>query len=256
MINTSAPRQQIQSVARAARILIAVAESPHGLTATDVAETLQVPLSTAYHLLATLEDEELVAKEIGKRYLPGAKFVDLTNAPGLRPRVDAAHRRALKNLADATRETTYLTGWFRGEVRILATVEGSQAVRVAGLEVGLAGDVHARASAKVLLAFADNDQREEVLAGVEYTPFSPFTVRDRNALEAQFAQIRREGIFYDQGEYREGVRSLSAPIRRADGRVVAAIALTVPEQRYIRHESTLVDALSAAVALAEVVDPG
>lgn len=243
-------RQVIQSVARASRILLTVARSPHGLTATEVASIVGLSMPTAYHLLATLEEEKLLSKESGKRYTLGMSAIDIANSPGLRVRVDAKHRQALRRLAETTRETAYLTGWFRGEIRILAMVEGSQAVRVAGLEVGFTGDVHARASAKVLLAFADEEQRSSILDNHEYTRFTPMTVSDRAGLEAQMAEIRRTGILYDRGEYREDVRSLSAPIR-SDGRVVAALAVTVPSSRYERTESTLVQALLSAVTLAE-----
>lgn len=243
-------RQVIQSVARASRILLAVARSPHGLTATEVAAVAGLAMPTAYHLLATLEDEGLLCKEVGKRYTLGLSAIDIANSPALRVRVEAKHREALKRLAETTRETAYLTGWFRGEIRILAMVEGSQAVRVAGLEVGFTGDVHARASAKVLLAFADEEQRSSILENLDYRRFTPMTVSDRAGLEGQLAEIRRAGILYDRGEYREDVRSLSAPIR-SDGRVVAALAVTVPSSRYERTESALIEAVLSAVTLAE-----
>jgi IclR family acetate operon transcriptional repressor len=243
-------RQTIQSVARASRILLDIARSPAGLTATEVAASAGLTISTSYHLLATLEDEHLLAKESGKRYTLGPAAIDIANAPGLRPRPTPRHRRALAQLAEATRETAYLTGWFRGEIRILATVEGSQAVRVAGLEVGLTDDVHARASGKVLLAFADEARRSRLLEDYEYTRFTPITVSSREAFEVQMAEIRRAGIVFDRGEYREDVRSVSAPIRSGD-RVVAALALTAPADRYERTEPELVAALLEATALAD-----
>ncbi|MGO4689515.1 IclR family transcriptional regulator [Glaciibacter sp. 2TAF33] len=240
----------IQSVARASRILLSVARSTNGLTASEVATSFGLPLPTAYHLLTTLEHEQLLSKEPGKRYVLGAGAADIANAPGLRARVERRHRQALAQLADTTQETAYLTGWFRGEIRILATVEGSQAVRVVGLEVGQTGDVHARANAKVLLAFADHEQRSRILDSYEFTRFTPVTVRDRAALEAQMAEIRRTGIFYDRGEFQEDVRSVSAPIRR-NGHVAAALAVTSPAGRYERTEPALVSALLSAVAFAE-----
>ena len=243
-------RQLVQSVSRASRILLAIARSEHGLTASDIATSSGLPLPTAYHLLATLEHEGLLSKEPGKRYVLGRNASDIANAPGLRARTEPRFRQALARLAETTKETTYLTAWFRGEIRILATVEGSHAVRVAGLEVGQTREVHARASAKVLLAFADDAQRSELLDHLEFTRFTPVTVRDRAALEAQMAEIRRKDIVFDHGEFREDVRSVSAPIRR-DGRVVAALAVLAPAGRYERTEPALVAALTSAVAFAQ-----
>lgn len=109
-------------------------------------------------------------------------------------------------------------------------------MRVAGLDVGHTGDVHARASAKVLLAFADEERRSQVLDGHEFTRFTPVTVADRATLEEQLSEIRRTGILYDRGEYREDVRSLSAPIWQ-EGRVVAALAVLAPAECYQRTET-------------------
>lgn len=252
MSQTVAPkqRQTIQSVARASRILLAIAHAPNGLSASQVAELIGLSLPTAYHLLATLEDERLLSKDAEKRYVLGAGAAEIANAPGLRPHIRPRYRRALKQLADVTRETAYLTAWFRGEIRILATVEGSHAVRVAGLEVGTTADVHARASAKVLLAFAEEATRTQILEELDFTPFTPLTIPDRPSFEAQMAEIRRTGILYDLGEYREDVRSISAPIHR-DGQVVAALAVLAPSGRYERTEPHLVESLLAAVEYAE-----
>lgn len=243
-------RQVIQSVVRASRILLAVAETPDGLTASEIASQQDLAMPTAYHLLATLEEEELLYKEPGKRYTLGHRAVDLANSPNLRVRIDPQHRYALQELAESTHETAYLTAWFRGEIRILDMVEGSQAVRVAGLEVGLVDAVHARASAKVLLAYTDEDHRSQILEHHDFTRFTSLTVPDRASLATQLREIRRTGFFYDEGEYQEGVRVLSAPIQK-DGKVVAAFAITVPASRYEETQSFLMSELWNAVNLAE-----
>lgn len=243
-------RQVIQSVVRASRILLTVAESQNGLTASELSSKLDLALPTAYHLLATLEEEKLLHKEPGKRYMLGQSAVDLANSPNLRVRVDARHRHALRKLAETTQETAYLTGWFRGEIRILDMLEGSQAVRVAGLEVGLVDGIHARASAKVLLAYIDEEHRSQILDSHNYIQFTSLTVPDGVSLEAQLNEIRRDGIFYDPGEFQEGVRVLSAPIRK-DGKVVAALAISAPASRYEETESFLVSTLLDVAEFAE-----
>lgn len=242
-------RQRIRSVMRASRMLLAVAGAGDGLTATEVASKLGLTLSTAYHLLASLEDAGLLAKAAGKHYVLGRGAVEIANSPNLRPRIEPAHRLALGRLAELTRETAYLTAWFRGDPRILATVEGPQAVRVAGLQVGYSGAVHARASSKLLLAFADDELRAAVLGACDFAAYTPETIPDRSGLDEELERIRRADIAYDRGEYREGVRSLSAPIRR-DGAVVAALAVSAPADRFERTEAELVSTLRACAEAA------
>ncbi|WP_104176463.1 IclR family transcriptional regulator [Cryobacterium sp. Y50] len=232
----------IQSVARASRILLEVSHSYEGKTASQIASQFELTLSTAYHLLSTLAQEGLLVKTEGKRYQLGPAAVEIANSPVLRPRTPLAHRDALRRLAARTRETTFLTGWHRGNVQILATVEGAHAVRVVGLEVGFTQSVHARASGKLLLAHADETLLEIVLDGYEFVRHTPNTLLDRAALDADLDRVRSEGLGRDCEEYREGVYSVSAPIR-VDGRVVAALTVSSPIERFLRTEREIVVAL-------------
>jgi len=63
---------RVQSAARAMAILVAVAESPPGLRAMEIAQTLGLGRQTTYHLLHTLIGCGMLAhttKEIRERYL-------------------------------------------------------------------------------------------------------------------------------------------------------------------------------------------
>ncbi|MDX2377977.1 helix-turn-helix domain-containing protein [Microbacterium sp. LRZ72] len=241
----AAKRQRIQSVVRATRMLLCIAKSASGLTATDLARTQGLTLPTAFRLLATLEDEGLLYKTFDKRYVLGSATIEIANAPGLRPRMETRHLEVLRHVAEVTRETAYLTGWFRDEIQILATVEGSQAVRVAGLQVGYAEAVHARASAKLLLAFADEHRRSAALDSHDFTPYTAQTIRTRAALERELQAIQRTGIAQDRDEYHEGVRTVSAPIY-TNKVVVAALAVSAPSERFAQNERALVEAVVSA----------
>jgi IclR family acetate operon transcriptional repressor len=235
----------IQSVQRASRIIRAVAAAPNGLAAQEVAVQFGLTLSTAYHLLSTLAEEGMLAKVAGRRYVLGWAAGEVANSVdrGLRP--PASHLAALNHVAEETGETAYLTAWRLGSIRILATVEGAHAVRVAGLDVGFVGSIHARASGKLLLAYADPPDRESALSRCAFERHTPHTIVNRQALDEDLARIRVEGLGRDRQEFREGVYSVSAPIRH-DGAVVAALALSAPVQRFLERESEIVAALRSA----------
>lgn len=240
----------IQSVARASRILLAVARSEQGLTATEVANSFSLTLSTAHHLLSTLADEGLLAKVENRRYEVGPAGMDIANSATLRPRSVRSHRDALRRLAALTQETAFLTGWHHESIRILATVEGAQAVRVAGLEVGFDRSAHARAGGKLLLAFAADEVRENVLGHAELARHTANTLTERVLLDAEFERIRAEGIALDREEFREGVVSVSAPVRREE-QVVAALTVSLPAVRFARSERIVREALRVVATEAE-----
>jgi len=64
------------------------------------------------------------------------------------------------------------------------------------------------------------------LTGIKLSPRTPKTLTTRAALEAECADIRRQGYALDNEEYHLGVRCLAAPVFDASGAVAAAIGIT------------------------------
>lgn len=250
MSASSGSSTTIQSVSRASRILVAVAGVSGGLTAQQVSDRLGLGLSTAYHLLSTLADEGMLAKVEGRRYTLGRVLGEIAATIVRELRPPARYLRALDQVAESTGETAYLTGWHVGTITILATVEGAHAVRVAGLETGFTESVHARASGKLLLAFAEPAARDALMGTHELTRYTPATITDAARFDDELSHIRAAGEAHDREEYREGVRTLARPILE-HGTVTAALAVSAPAARFEAHEEAIRSALADACARAQ-----
>src|SRR3954452_17178542 len=97
--------QRVQSVARAAELLKAL-ETP--ATVFDLADRTGLNRSTAWRILATLEDEGLVERDPATgRYAVGYALVALAAGAGHEPLVRRAHGQ-LSALAEACAETASL----------------------------------------------------------------------------------------------------------------------------------------------------
>lgn len=239
----------IQSVERAARILLFVAENPR-VQASEVAERFALSAPTVHHLLSTLVLEGLLRKDSTRRYELGSASERIADGVLQHLRPPAELHPALAELARRTGESCYLTAWRGDRIRVIAVIEGEHAVRVSGLVVGFSDDIHARVGARVLLAYADDDLRDWVLADYEYAALTPHTLRTRSELDAELDRIRSSGIAHDHEELRIGVYSISAPVL-LDGRVRAALSLTAPVERFERNEDAYVSALRHCASLPE-----
>ena len=237
----------IQSVERAARILLYVADSP-GVQAAEIAARFDLSTPTAHHLLSTLVQEGLLRKDSARRYELGSASERIGEGVARQLRPPAELRHALSELARRTGESSYLTAWRGDRIRVIAVVEGEHAVRVSGLVVGYSEDIHARVGAQVMLAHADADLRDWALSGYDYRPLTPNTVRTREQLDAALERIRRTGLADDPEQLRVGVHSISAPVW-LDGRVRAALSLTAPTERFRAHETEYVAALLDCASL-------
>lgn len=234
------PQPRIQSVARASRILLFVAQH-EDRRAKDIASAQDLPLATTHHLLATLVAEGLLSKDSNRRYRLGSKVGVLAEAFASGDAIPGQYIMALRKLAALTGETTYLSGWYRDEIRVLAVEEGSHAVRVAGLGTGSQGNAHARASGKLLLALARPSLRATYLETHPVKPLTSRTIVDPEKLDREFLRIRSQGYALDEGEFVDGVACVSAPLSE-DGSTIAAVTLSAPLDRFLRNKHDLIEA--------------
>ena len=233
----ASPPTRIRSVRRAAALLEHVALTPAGSTATAAAAALDVPVPTAYHLLNTLVDAGLLAKDERRRYRLGARVGLLAEAFLAQVSAPAYLVDRLRELADRTGETAYLSAWRGSDAVLLQIVEGRRAVRVSGLHLGYSGAAHVRASGKVLLAYG----RPGTLA--DYVRTHAVDAAD---LAAEIDAARRAGYAIDEEEFAEGVACIAAPV--ADGTM--AIGISAPVERYRSRRRELIDAVVAVAGSA------
>jgi IclR family acetate operon transcriptional repressor len=248
---TPAPTR-IQSVERAARLLLLLARSQDGSTVTHAARELDLAVPTAHHLLATLASEGLAVKDSRRRYALGPRIAVLADGFA-RQAAPEYLLRPLRWLAEETGETAYLAAWGEGEIRALASVEGANPVRVAEVDRGAYRHAHARATGKLLLAHARPELREAYLAAHPLERLTPRTIVDREALDAELRAIRARGYAEDREEYHEGIACVSAPVLY-DGDVIAAYTVSTPAHGFARRRASLRAAVFAAADAAASPD--
>jgi DNA-binding IclR family transcriptional regulator len=204
-----------------------------------------------HHVLTTLSQEGLLAKGADRRYRMGAKIGVLAAAFAREQAVPTLWQRALAGLAASTGETAYLAGWRSGEIRILAGLEGSRAVRVAAVQVGSYADAHARATGKLLLALASPGERAAYLARHPLRRLTAKTITNHERLETELERIRGVRYATDDEEFAEGLACLSVPI--VDGTtILGAFTVSAPSQRFRAERRTLLE--EARRAAAEAVE--
>lgn len=236
-------------------VLAAVA-SNGSMSAKEVSATLQSPLPTTYHMLNTLVAEGALVKNGARGYRLGPTIGALSDAYLEQGEPVAMLESSLRELANLTGETAYVSAWQNGEIAVVATAEGSHAVRVMQLQRGAHGHAHARASGKLLLAFARSGLREQYLREHPLEPRTVTTIVDAAALEKEFETIRQRGYSTDLEEFSDDVSCIAVPVM-AGGRIIAALTVSCPTSRFNRSRDELVDtalsvARSAEHALLEV----
>lgn len=220
----------IRSVDRAVAILDLLARDGWSAGA-EVARELHVHRSTALRLLATLDRHGLVERDPRtSKYRLGRRLVQL--ASSVRGEVDLRQvaRPVCESLARALGETVTLDVLDHGEIVPIEQASGSTSV-VSVSWLGTRSPVHCTASGKVILAFAAEAVRVEILEPGRLERRTARTVVDRSELGAQLARARDDGFATTYEELEVGLNAIAAPVRGAAGDVVAAIDVSGPAHR-------------------------
>jgi DNA-binding IclR family transcriptional regulator len=220
----------VRSVARAADILLALEDGPQSLGRIAGRTGLSKP--TAHRLLASLayrrmviQDPDTVEYMLGPGCLRVADAI-MRGVAGIRTLV----MPILERLAADSGETVALHIRAGLERICIGQVPSSQPVRYTA-HVGATYPLHTGSMGKVLLAFSDDAERQDLLERLPLPAITSATIADRAVLEAEVARIRAEGTSTSWGERAVGVAAMSAPVYGADGRLVAALSILGPDAR-------------------------
>nr|WP_062338745.1 helix-turn-helix domain-containing protein [Herbidospora sakaeratensis] len=115
--------ESAQTLERGLRLLRLLAETPTGMTPTELAAALAVSRPVVYRLIASLQNEGFARRDAAGRVLLGFGVVKLAQA--VQPLLMATAVPALRRLAEASGATAHLTVAEGGEGLAIAVVEPS-----------------------------------------------------------------------------------------------------------------------------------
>jgi IclR family transcriptional regulator, acetate operon repressor len=219
----------LQSVNRALTALELVADAGE-LGVSELGRQLGVHKATASRLAAVLADRGLLERDsVTERYRIGFGLVRLAGAAMSGLDLVRLARPIMETLAERAREASNLGVRSGDDVVYVDQIAGSRSI-VTVSWVGRRTPLHCTSNGKVLLTWADDPDRERLLAG-PLESYTKHTVTDPDTLRRELESIRRRGYAQAVEELEEGLNAVAAPVRQADGRVIAALGVSGPAFR-------------------------
>ncbi|MCT2592022.1 IclR family transcriptional regulator [Streptomyces sp. N2-109] len=214
-----------QTVDRALSILPLLAEGPANLE--QVSQRLGVHKSTALRLLRTLHEHGIVHRQQDQRYRLGARLFALAQEAIENLDVREIAHPYLARLNEKTGHTVHLAVYEENEVLYIDKVESRYPVRMYS-RIGKPVAITVAAVAKLLLADLPESERRSVAEGLDYPMYTARSTPNAAAFLAELAKVREQGWATDLGGHEESINCVGAPIRGADGRVIAAMSVSAP----------------------------
>ncbi len=224
-------RYTIQVLAKALDLLEALGQARAGLTLAELSRRLELPKSSVFRYLATLEARGYVEKvPETDRYRLGLRLFEIGNLVASHFDVTEFALPFMRKLVETFRETVNLAVLYQGEVVYLQILESTRSMRMSA-QPGQRNLCHSTALGKALLAYLPESERQAIVAQHGLPALTPRTITTVEQLQEELARVRHRGYAIDDIENEEGVRCVAAPIFNYRGEPIAAISISGPADR-------------------------
>jgi IclR family KDG regulon transcriptional repressor len=230
MANTPKRSYNITALQRGLRLLHIFSESPHGLTAKNVAGRSRLPVSTVHRFLANLEGAGFLNCTGDGVYHLGITCFAIGQAALGQLDIRRVSLPYLQELNRQTRETIHLTVRHGLSAVYVEKLDSPEQLRIHS-RIGAAVPLYCTAVGKVMLAHMPDDEREKVLPQLGLQRHTPNTVGNLQELQTELHRVRKNGYACDLEEHELHIRCVAAPIWDHVGGVNASLSITAPVVR-------------------------
>ena len=207
-----------------------------GLSLTEIARELDLPVNSVFRITGTLHSRGyLQRREDDKRFVLTNKLFDLSRPQVREKSLVVCALESLKWLRDETGETTQILACANHKMTVLEQCISSQPIKVSST-VGLQVPMYSCAPGKAVLAHLPPAELDKFFAAVTLKQFTPTTLATRSALENDLAKTRKRGFSTDIAEGLEGIHCVAAAILDEYRYPVAAITVMSPSFRLKRDQ--------------------
>lgn len=221
-------KTEIKATKRSFTIVEKLLEDPT-LTVSQLATELDTSKSTIHNHLRTLLNIGYIVKE-DDSYEIGLRFLNLGDRARKRYQLYHPGKQEIDALVGAVGERAQLMVEENGEGIYIYQTKADSAIQTDS-HIGTTTPMHATAVGKSYLAFLPAARRRSIFDDLDFEPHTQNTITDRESFERELADVRAEGVAFNDEERITGMRAVGAPILSNDDQVLGAISVSGPTTR-------------------------
>lgn len=225
MVRRSDNPEFIEALARGLDVIKSFQPGELFLSLSTVATRADLARPTARRILLTLVELGYVRIEDGM-YLLTPRVLELGMAYSLSLGLWDVAEPHMKSLVEFTHESTSIAQLDGSDIVYVYRVAVS---KIVGLRVSVGTKFPAVPTSlgKVLLAALSNEELDDVLSTPSRSGIEPKWQPDKAEILQALRTVRAQGWALTDEELAPGIRSVAAPLRNGDGKVIAAINVNV-----------------------------
>jgi DNA-binding IclR family transcriptional regulator len=214
-----------RAAVRSIKILEVIANEPKGMSLSEIATALDMPVTSASDIIKALLDEEMVEiiDERSKLYGIGVKAYYIGNAFIANTNIIDKAKGAIEELSLKTNKTVFLGKEVNNKITYIYKFEPKEPL-VATCDIGSRTNLHCTSLGKSFLAF--DESLLNSLKGKELVQRTPYSITNYDQLLTDIKKVRILGYAIDDREQNDHLFCIGAPIFDSKRNVVAAISVS------------------------------
>lgn len=218
-----------RSVYRTIEVLNGLAAHSVGVALSDLARSLDLPVSTVHRVLQVLVEMGIARRIEGppKRYSIGPGTLGLALGAPMTQALLQAARPVLEDLARRSSESVFFSTRTAYDLLYVIRVSTSWQGLMTGYP-GLRGPLHATAQGKALLAPLGEVVRRSVVSSLSFTRHTDHTITRPDRFLEELDRVRDRGFATNDEEHDPGIQSVAAAVVDGLGSPVAAVCIGGP----------------------------
>lgn len=219
----------LEALARGLRVVEAFGRDRRWLTLSDVARLVDLPRASVRRTLFTLV--KLGYAEVDDRlFRLTPRVLVLAGAYLASNAVSDIVQPALERLSDELGEACSAAVLDDADVVMIAHASPNRMLPVSA-QIGFRLPALSTSLGRILLAALPDKEVDALLARTKVAKLTPSTITDKAGLCGAIVRARTDGFSLADQEAEPGFRSISVPLKRRDGRTVAALNVGVHTER-------------------------
>jgi IclR family transcriptional regulator, pca regulon regulatory protein len=217
----SRPAEFVEALAKGLKILESF-DALHGeMTLSEVARRVRLSPAAARRSLITLMELGYVG-QTNKRFHLRPRVMSLSSAFYFSARIDELLQPQLRHVVDRFGDASSVATLYGEDVIYVAHFSVQRARRATAV-VGARYPAHATSLGRVLLAGLSEEMLDSYLHTMTPVQLTSNTVTDKCRLRTIIVEVRQQGYATTVDELDYGITALAVPIRRNDGKTIAAL---------------------------------
>ena len=233
MEKTVARAGSSKSLQKAMHILFYMGQHSPEMRIAEIASGLRLNKTTVYRLLSALERLDLVQRDPeNERYRLGLKLHELGTKAVRARTLQSESRRYLKEMAHVCNEAVSLAVPGAGGVVCLERFDSPRTMITVRTPVGALFPAHCSAAGKAVLAYLSEEAVDAIVLNNRLIRYTNHTHTRTAELKNDLRRVRQRGYALDEQELEYGLNGVAAPVISQNARVLGAVGIAGPTQRF------------------------